>query len=62
MTGALGMGRKAPEVPPQVIPASITVSQASITPEKQVEPVTEKLWKEMGFSRNYSKLFLMKRC
>jgi hypothetical protein len=53
-TGALGMGK---EVPPQVIPAAITVSQAPITPEKQVEPVTEKLWKEMGFSRAYSKLF-----
>jgi hypothetical protein len=45
------------EVPPQVIPAAITVSQAPITPEKQVEPVTEKLWKEMGFSRTDSKLF-----
>jgi hypothetical protein len=54
MTGALGMGK---EVPPQVIPAPITVPQAPITPEKQVEPVTEKLWKEMGFSRAYSKLF-----
>jgi hypothetical protein len=53
-TGALGMGK---EVPPQVIPAAITVSQAPITPEKQVEPVTEKLWKEMGFSRTDSKLF-----
>jgi hypothetical protein len=53
-TGALGMGK---EAPPQVIPAAITVSQASITPEKQVEPVTEKLWKEMGFSNNTSKLF-----
>jgi hypothetical protein len=53
-TGALGMGK---EAPPQVIPAAITVSQAPITPEKQVEPVTEKLWKEMGFSRAYGKLF-----
>jgi hypothetical protein len=53
-TGALGMGK---EAPPQVIPAAITVSQAPITPEKQVEPVTEKLWKEMGFSNNTSKLF-----
>jgi hypothetical protein len=58
MTGALGMGKEAPEgADPQVIPASITVPQAPITPEKQVEPVTEKLWKEMGFSRAYSKLF-----
>jgi hypothetical protein len=58
MTGALGMGEVAPEgADPQVIPASITVPQAPITPEKQVEPVTEKLWKEMGFSRTYSKLF-----
>jgi hypothetical protein len=53
-TGALGMGK---EAPPQVIPAAIRVSQASITPEKQVEPVTGKLWKEMGFSNNTSKLF-----
>jgi hypothetical protein len=45
------------EAPPQVIPAAIRVSQAPITPEKQVEPVTEKLWKEMGFSNNTSKLF-----
>jgi hypothetical protein len=58
MTGALGMGEVAPEgADPQVIPASITVPQAPITPEKQVEPVTEKLWKEMGFSNNTSKLF-----
>jgi hypothetical protein len=58
MTGALGMGKEAPEgADPQVIPASITVLQAPITPEKQVEPVTEKLWKEMGFSRAYGKLF-----
>jgi hypothetical protein len=58
MTGALGMGKEAPEgADPQVIPASITVPQAPITPEKQVEPVTEKLWKEMGFSRAYGKLF-----
>jgi hypothetical protein len=57
-TGALGMGKEAPEgAARQVIPATIRVSQASITPEKQVEPVTEKLWKEMGFSRAYSKLF-----
>jgi hypothetical protein len=50
-TGALGMGEVAPEgAARQVIPATIRVSQASITPEKQVEPVTEKLWKEMGFS------------
>jgi hypothetical protein len=57
-TGALGMGKEAPEgADPQVIPASIRVSQAPITPEKQVEPVTEKLWKEMGFSNNTSKLF-----
>jgi hypothetical protein len=58
MTGALGMGKEAPEgADPQVIPAPITVPQAPITPEKQVEPVTEKLWKEMGFSRTDSKLF-----
>jgi hypothetical protein len=58
MAGDLGMGKEAPEgAARQVIPASITVLQAPITPEKQVEPVTEKLWKEMGFSRNYSKLF-----
>jgi hypothetical protein len=58
MTGALGMGKEAPEgADPQVIPATITVPQAPITPEKQVEPVTEKLWKEMGFSNNTSKLF-----
>jgi hypothetical protein len=58
MTGALGMGKEAPEgASPQVIPAPITVPQAPITPEKQVEPVTEKLWKEMGFSNNTSKLF-----
>jgi hypothetical protein len=58
MAGDLGMGREAPEgADPQVIPAAITVSQAPITPEKQVEPVTEKLWKEMGFSRTDSKLF-----
>jgi hypothetical protein len=57
-TGALGMGKEAPEgAARQVIPAAITVSQAPITPEKQVEPVTEKLWKEMGFSNNTSKLF-----
>jgi hypothetical protein len=57
-TGALGMGKEATEgADPQVIPAAITVSQAPITPEKQVEPVTEKLWKEMGFSRTDSKLF-----
>jgi hypothetical protein len=56
MTGALGMGEEAPAAR-QVIPASIRVSQAPITPEKQVEPVTEKLWKEMGFSRAYGKLF-----
>jgi hypothetical protein len=57
-TGALGMGKEAPEgAARQVIPATIRVSQASITPEKQVEPVTEKLWKEMGFSNNTSKLF-----
>jgi hypothetical protein len=56
--GDLGMGKEAPEgASPQVIPAPITVSQAPITPEKQVEPVTEKLWKEMGFSNNTSKLF-----
>jgi hypothetical protein len=53
-TGALGMGK---EAPPQVIPAAIRVPQAPITPEKQVEPVTGKLWKEMGFSNNTSKLF-----
>jgi hypothetical protein len=58
MTGDLGRGEVAPEgADPQVIPASITVLQAPITPEKQVEPVTEKLWKEMGFSNNTSKLF-----
>jgi hypothetical protein len=58
MTGDLGMGKEAPEgAARQVIPASITVPQAPITPEKQVEPVTEKLWKEMGFSNNTSKLF-----
>jgi hypothetical protein len=58
MTGALGMGKEAPEgADPQVIPAPITVPEAPITPEKQVEPVTEKLWKEMGFSNNTSKLF-----
>jgi hypothetical protein len=45
------------EAPPQVIPAAIRVPQAPITPEKQVEPVTGKLWKEMGFSNNTSKLF-----
>jgi hypothetical protein len=57
-TGALGMGKEAPEgADPQVIPAAIRVSQAPITPEKQVEPVTGKLWKEMGFSNNTSKLF-----
>jgi hypothetical protein len=57
-TGALGMGKEAPEgAARQVIPAPITVPQAPITPEKQVEPVTEKLWKEMGFSRTDSKLF-----
>jgi hypothetical protein len=57
-TGALGMGKEALEgAARQVIPATIRVSQASITPEKQVEPVTEKLWKEMGFSNNTSKLF-----
>jgi hypothetical protein len=57
-TGALGMGKEALEgAARQVIPATIRVSQASITPEKQVEPVTEKLWKEMGFSRTDSKLF-----
>jgi hypothetical protein len=57
-TGALGMGKEALEgAARQVIPAAIRVSQASITPEKQVEPVTEKLWKEMGFSNNTSKLF-----
>jgi hypothetical protein len=56
--GDLGMGKEAPEgASPQVIPAPIRVSQAPITPEKQVEPVTEKLWKEMGFSNNTSKLF-----
>jgi hypothetical protein len=56
--GDLGMGKEAPEgAARQVIPATIRVSQASITPEKQVEPVTEKLWKEMGFSNNTSKLF-----
>jgi hypothetical protein len=56
--GDLGMGKEAPEgAARQVIPATIRVSQAPITPEKQVEPVTEKLWKEMGFSRAYSKLF-----
>jgi hypothetical protein len=56
--GDLGMGKEAPEgADPQVIPAPITVPQAPITPEKQVEPVTEKLWKEMGFSRTDSKLF-----
>jgi hypothetical protein len=58
MTGALGMGEVAPEgAGQQVIPAPITVPEAPITPEKQVEPVTEKLWKEMGFSRTDSKLF-----
>jgi hypothetical protein len=58
MAGDLGMGKEAPEgADPQVIPASITVPQAPITPEKQVEPVTGKLWKEMGFSNNTSKLF-----
>jgi hypothetical protein len=58
MAGALGMGKEAPEgAARQVIPATITVPQAPITPEKQVEPVTEKLWKEMGFSNNTSKLF-----
>jgi hypothetical protein len=52
------MGKEAPEgAARQVIPATIRVSQAPITPEKQVEPVTEKLWKEMGFSNNTSKLF-----
>jgi hypothetical protein len=56
--GDLGMGKEAPEgAARQVIPATIRVSQAPITPEKQVEPVTEKLWKEMGFSNNTSKLF-----
>jgi hypothetical protein len=54
MAGDLGRGK---EAPPQVIPAAIRVPQAPITPEKQVEPVTEKLWKEMGFSRAYGKLF-----
>jgi hypothetical protein len=57
-TGALGRGKEAPEgADPQVIPATIRVPQAPITPEKQVEPVTGKLWKEMGFSNNTSKLF-----
>jgi hypothetical protein len=52
------MGKEAPEgAARQVIPAAIRVPQAPITPEKQVEPVTEKLWKEMGFSNNTSKLF-----
>jgi hypothetical protein len=55
MTGDLGMGKEG--AARQVIPATITVPQAPITPEKQVEPVTEKLWKEMGFSNNTSKLF-----
>jgi hypothetical protein len=55
MAGDLGMGKEG--AARQVIPASITVPQAPITPEKQVEPVTEKLWKEMGFSRAYGKLF-----
>jgi hypothetical protein len=60
MTGALGMGKEAPEgAARQVIPATITVSQASITPEKQVEPVTEKLWKEMGFSNATASCFLI---
>jgi hypothetical protein len=54
-TGALGMGKEG--AARQVIPAAITVLQAPITPEKQVEPVTQKLWKEMGFSNNTSKLF-----
>jgi hypothetical protein len=48
MTGDLGMGKEG--AARQVIPAAITVPQAPITPEKQVEPVTQKLWKEMGFS------------
>jgi hypothetical protein len=38
MTGALGMGKEAPEgADPQVIPAAITVSQAPITPEYKPE-------------------------
>jgi hypothetical protein len=58
MTGDLGRGEVAPEgAGQQVIPAPIRVPQAPITPEKQVEPVTQKLWKEMGFSNNTSKLF-----
>jgi hypothetical protein len=55
MAGDLGMGKEG--AARQVIPATITVPQAPITPEKQVEPVTQKLWKEMGFSNNTSKLF-----
>jgi hypothetical protein len=54
------MGKEAPEgAARQVIPATITVSQAPITPEKQVEPVTEKLWKEMGFSNTTASCFLI---
>jgi hypothetical protein len=51
--------RSARRCSPQVIPATITVPQAPITPEKQVEPVTEKLWKEMGFSNTTASCFLI---
>jgi hypothetical protein len=60
MAGDLGMGKEAPEgADPQVIPASITVPQAPITPEKQVEPVTGNFGKRWVFLITPASCFLI---
>jgi hypothetical protein len=57
MTGALGMGKEAPEgADPQVIPAAITVSQAP-PPEYKPEYISAKFWTDTFGLRSKSKMF-----
>jgi hypothetical protein len=57
MTGALGMGKEAPEgAARQVIPAAITVSQAP-PPEYKPEYISAKFWTDTFGLRSKSKMF-----
>jgi hypothetical protein len=57
MTGALGMGKEAPEgADPQVIPASITVPQAP-PPVYKPEYISAKFWTDTFGLRSNSKMF-----
>jgi hypothetical protein len=57
MTGALGMGKEAPEgADPQVIPASITVLQAP-PPVYKPEYISAKFWTDTFGLRSNSKMF-----